>query len=43
MLSGFAKSWEGAAVKIYFDGGCRPNPGNIETAVVAAGITLLPG
>lgn len=24
-------------MKIYFDGGCRPNPGRIETAVVAAG------
>ncbi len=26
-------------VKIYYDGGCRPNPGMIETAVVAAGKT----
>jgi ribonuclease HI len=25
------------AVKIWFDGGCRPNPGAIETAVVAGG------
>lgn len=24
-------------MKIWFDGGCRPNPGRIETAVVAAG------
>ena len=24
-------------MKIYFDGGCRPNPGRMETAVVAAG------
>lgn len=24
-------------MKIYFDGGCRPNPGKIEIAVVAAG------
>jgi ribonuclease HI len=24
-------------VKIYFDGGCRPNPGTIEVAVVAGG------
>jgi ribonuclease HI len=24
-------------LKIYFDGGCRPNPGMIETAVVACG------
>jgi ribonuclease HI len=26
-------------MKIYFDGGCRPNPGQMETAVVARGIT----
>jgi ribonuclease HI len=26
-------------IKIYFDGGCRPNPGEMETAVVARGIT----
>lgn len=26
-------------LKIYFDGGCRPNPGRMETAVVARGIT----
>lgn len=26
-------------LKIYFDGGCRPNPGAIEVAVVARGIT----
>ena len=26
-------------LKIYFDGGCRPNPGKIETAVVARGET----
>lgn len=25
-------------LKIYFDGGCRPNPGRLETAVVARGI-----
>lgn len=25
--------------KIYFDGGCRPNPGPIETAIVARGIS----
>lgn len=24
-------------VKVYFDGGCRPNPGAMETAVVARG------
>lgn len=27
------------ALKIYFDGGCRPNPGQMETAVVARGVT----
>jgi ribonuclease HI len=26
-------------VKVFFDGGCRPNPGAIEVAVVAAGQT----
>lgn len=25
-------------LKIYFDGGCRPNPGQMETAVFARGI-----
>jgi ribonuclease HI len=24
-------------IKIYFDGGCRPNPGKMETAVVTGG------
>lgn len=28
-------------VKIFFDGGCRPNPGEMELAVVAAGRTFL--
>lgn len=26
-----------ARLKVYFDGGCRPNPGTMEIAVVAAG------
>ena len=26
-------------IKIWFDGGCRPNPGEMQTAVVARGIT----
>ena len=26
-------------IKIFFDGGCRPNPGQMETAVVMRGIT----
>jgi ribonuclease HI len=26
-------------LKIYFDGGCQPNPGKIEIAVVARGLT----
>ena len=25
-------------MKVFFDGGCRPNPGEMETAVVARGI-----
>jgi ribonuclease HI len=29
--------WQTGAMKIYFDGGCRPNPGPIQTAVVARG------
>jgi ribonuclease HI len=30
-------------LKIFFDGGCRPNPGRMEAAVVAAGrTTILP-
>jgi ribonuclease HI len=28
-------------VKVFFDGGCRPNPGEMEVAVVAAGRTHL--
>ncbi len=27
-----------ASPKIFFDGGCRPNPGRIETAVVVRGV-----
>jgi ribonuclease HI len=26
-------------LKVFFDGGCRPNPGRIEVAVVARGVT----
>ena len=26
-------------LKIFFDGGCRPNPGGMEAAVVARGVT----
>ncbi len=26
-------------LKVFFDGGCRPNPGKIEVAVVARGVT----
>lgn len=29
----------GAVLKLWFDGGCRPNPGPIEVAVVARGVT----
>ena len=28
----------GARIKIYFDGGCRPNPGTMEIAVVVRGV-----
>ena len=28
-----------SGLKIFFDGGCRPNPGQMETAVVARGMT----
>jgi ribonuclease HI len=28
-------------LKIFFDGGCRPNPGQMETAVVLGGVTYL--
>jgi ribonuclease HI len=27
--------------KIYFDGGCRPNPGSIEIAVVTGGVAII--
>jgi ribonuclease HI len=27
------------ALKLFFDGGCRPNPGAMESAVVARGVT----
>jgi ribonuclease HI len=30
-----------ARVKIFFDGGCRPNPGRMEIAVVARGVVHL--
>lgn len=30
-----------ASLKIFFDGGCRPNPGPMETAVVARGIIYI--
>src|SRR5688500_8145051 len=38
------RAWAASAVsrvKIFFDGGCRPNPGAIEIAVVAAGRTTI--
>jgi ribonuclease HI len=28
-------------IKVFFDGGCRPNPGEMEIAVVAAGRTCI--
>ncbi len=30
-----------ARIKIYFDGGCRPNPGTMETAVVVGGVARI--
>ena len=30
-------------VKVFFDGGCRPNPGQIEAAVVVRGVVQLFG
>ena len=30
-------------LRVWFDGGCRPNPGPIEVAVVARGVTYLFG
>jgi len=31
----------GRAVKLYFDGGCRPNPGPMESAVVLRGLAVI--
>lgn len=28
-------------LRLFFDGGCRPNPGRMETAVVARGVTYI--
>ena len=28
-------------VKLFFDGGCRPNPGQMETAVVVRGVAII--
>jgi len=30
-----------ARIRIYFDGGCRPNPGRMEIAVVARGVVTI--
>lgn len=38
-IVGEGREMHKGGVKIYFDGGCRPNPGQMETAVVARGIT----
>lgn len=32
-------SSRGRSLKVFFDGGCQPNPGRIEVAVVARGMT----
>ena len=39
-MGGLAAGRRPKRLKIFFDGGCRPNPGCIEAAVVARGETL---
>lgn len=38
-MGGVAAKGRERPLKIFFDGGCRPNPGRIEVAVVACGVT----
>jgi hypothetical protein len=38
-MGGVAARARGRRLKVFFDGGCRPNPGRIEVAVVARGVT----
>ena len=38
-MGGVAAAPRPRRLKIFFDGGCRPNPGKIEVAVVARGVT----
>jgi ribonuclease HI len=38
-VGGVAAGRRGRRLKVFFDGGCRPNPGRIEAAVVARGVT----
>jgi ribonuclease HI len=38
-MGGVAPGARGRRLKVFFDGGCRPNPGRIEAAVVARGVT----
>ena len=38
-MGGVAAAPRPRRLKIFFDGGCRPNPGRIEAAVVARGVT----
>lgn len=37
-MVGYGREMTGRRIKIYFDGGCRPNPGTMEIAVVVAGV-----
>lgn len=39
--AGDRRALQPPGMKIFFDGGCRPNPGAIEVAVVAAGRTTI--
>jgi len=41
MMAAGAGALRTKAVKVFFDGGCRPNPGPIETAVVTGGVAWL--
>ena len=41
MMAGSAGAMRPRTVKVFFDGGCRPNPGPVETAGVTGGVTWL--
>lgn len=39
IAQGYSRVFQRRRIKIYFDGGCRPNPGTLEAAVVVRGAT----